>query len=66
MPHGKPAGERCVQLNEALRCAIFGRPERPAVCSAFLAEPAFCGSSGAEAMQLMRWLESSTLPEEVG
>ncbi|MFC0402948.1 YkgJ family cysteine cluster protein [Paraburkholderia rhizosphaerae] len=30
MPDGKPAGVRCVQLGDDLRCAIFGKPERPA------------------------------------
>jgi uncharacterized protein len=33
MPDGKPAGIRCVQLDDGNRCRIFGRPERPAVCS---------------------------------
>jgi hypothetical protein len=32
MPGGKPAGIPCVQLDEELRCRLFGRPERPAVC----------------------------------
>jgi Fe-S-cluster containining protein len=27
MPHGKPAGVRCVQLTNDDRCAIFGKPE---------------------------------------
>lgn len=38
MPHGKPAGERCVQLSEHNLCSLFGQPERPAVCSGFQAE----------------------------
>ncbi|PAS17689.1 hypothetical protein CGT75_04930, partial [Vibrio cholerae] len=28
MPNGKPAGVRCVQLNEDNLCQLFGRPER--------------------------------------
>ena len=32
MPRGKPAGVRCVQLDDEQRCRLFGRPERPAVC----------------------------------
>ncbi|HEY1089990.1 MAG TPA: YkgJ family cysteine cluster protein, partial [Burkholderiaceae bacterium] len=32
MESGKPAGVRCIQLDDADRCKIFGRPERPAVC----------------------------------
>ena len=60
LPDGKPAGVRCPQLADDYRCRIFGRPERPAVCSAFQAEPMFCGSDRDEAMALMRWLETST------
>jgi len=33
MPNAKPAGARCVQLDADNACAIFGRPERPAVCA---------------------------------
>ncbi|GAK84964.1 hypothetical protein JCM19238_2544 [Vibrio ponticus] len=28
MPNGKPAGVRCIQLNEHNLCKIFGQPER--------------------------------------
>ena len=38
MPNGKPAGVRCIQLDEQDRCKIFGRPERPAVCVALRPE----------------------------
>ena len=60
MPQGKPAGVRCVQLTAENHCAIFGQPERPAVCAAFSADPAVCGSSTAEALHLLGWLEQST------
>tara|TARA_R100001244_G_scaffold129219_1_gene100491 strand:- start:13953 stop:14147 length:195 start_codon:yes stop_codon:yes gene_type:complete len=60
MPHGKPAGERCVQLSADNYCGLFGTPERPAVCSAFLAEPEVCGSSREEAIRFIGWLEQST------
>lgn len=60
MPGGKPAGVRCVQLGDDNLCRIFGKPERPAVCLAFQAEPAFCGADRAEAMALIQWLESAT------
>lgn len=59
-PHGKPAGERCLQLDTDNRCRIFGRPERPAVCLAFAADPEFCGSNRQEAMARMHWLETAT------
>jgi hypothetical protein len=36
MPHGKPAGLPCVQLDEEMRCKVFGKPERPAFCCGLL------------------------------
>lgn len=60
MPHGKPAGVRCIQLNTDNFCTIFGQPERPAVCAAFTADAAVCGSDRAEAIHLLGWLEQTT------
>ena len=57
MPEGKPAGARCVQLDEQNRCRIFGQPERPAVCGAFQAEPLICGESQGEALAILGELE---------
>ena len=62
MPAGKPAGVACVHLDAALRCRLFGLPERPAVCAQFQAEPAVCGSNRDEALQIIRWLEDASLP----
>jgi Fe-S-cluster containining protein len=61
LPHGKPAGVRCVQLGEDLRCRLFGLPERPAVCSSFKSMADVCGMSGSEALLLLSGLEASTL-----
>ena len=60
MPNGKPAGQRCVQLNAANQCLLFGLPERPAVCSAFNADEQVCGKTDSEALQLLTWLEQVT------
>lgn len=60
MPLGKPAGERCLHLSVDNLCALFDKPERPAVCSAFGADAAVCGSSWEEALQLIEWLEEET------
>jgi hypothetical protein len=60
MPLGKLAGERCVQLSAENHCVLFGKPERPAVCSTFSAEPDTCGTHREEALQLLGWLEQST------
>jgi len=60
MPGGKPAGARCVQLTDDLRCAIFGRPERPAVCSSLRPAAEMCGSSAREAYEGLSRLERAT------
>ncbi len=62
MPNGKPAGVRCVQLSADNRCLIFGRPERPDVCSRLRAEWAMCGESAADAMRYIAALELKTQP----
>lgn len=60
MPAGKPAGVRCVQLDEADRCRLFGRPERPAVCVSLRPHDEMCGESRAQAMRWLGWLERET------
>jgi uncharacterized protein len=62
MPHGKRAGERCVHLDDAMRCRLFGQPERPAFCGDLRAEPAMCGDSAHEAMRILTELERRTRP----
>lgn len=62
LPDGKPAGLRCVQLDAANRCLIFGRPERPAVCSSLSPSPAMCAESSAQAMIWLTRLEKETAP----
>ncbi|CAI3788864.1 hypothetical protein AHFPHNDE_02544 [Pseudomonas sp. MM227] len=60
MPLGKPAGQRCVQLSLDNLCALFGLPERPAVCSAFHADPEVCGDSDQDAVRILGWWEQMT------
>ena len=62
MPHGKPAGTRCIQLDSANRCRLFGKPERPAVCRSLRPEPAMCGTSRAHALALLAALEAASAP----
>lgn len=57
MPEGKPAGVRCIHLSDAGLCQLFGKPERPDICSSFRAEKAICGSSKKEAIQNIAHLE---------
>lgn len=63
MPHGKPAGVRCVQLGDDLRCAIFGQPERPACCSGLQPQTEMCGSNRTEALAWLTQLEVMTRPQ---
>ena len=62
MPHGKPAGVPCLQLDEHLRCRLFGRPERPAVCKALKPSLEMCGTSKEHALTWLRRLERLTTP----
>lgn len=62
MPHGKPAGTPCIQLDEKGRCRLFGRAERPAVCSSLQAQPEMCGDSKPHAMRFISALEAATRP----
>jgi Fe-S-cluster containining protein len=60
MPQGKPAGVRCVQLLPDFRCALFGQPERPAVCVSLRPGPAMCGTNRDAAMEYLTALERAT------
>lgn len=62
MPHGKPAGVPCVQLDAVGACRLFGQPDRPAVCSGLKPSLEMCGSSRAEAMRWLTRLEAATAP----
>ena len=60
MPHGKPAGIPCVQLLPDYRCALFGRPERPAFCADLRPVKEMCGASREEALAYLTALEQQT------
>jgi Fe-S-cluster containining protein len=61
MPHGKPAGVRCVQLDDANRCRLFGSTQRPAVCIGLRPEIEMCGDTQEHAMVFLARLEQATL-----
>ena len=63
MPHGKPAGVPCVQLDEKLRCKVFGKPERPALCGGLQPELEMCGESRSHALVWLSHLEQATRPQ---
>jgi len=62
MPHGKPAGVPCVQLDEALRCKLFGRPERPLCCGGLQPSAEMCGADRDAALLWLTQLEQATRP----
>lgn len=72
MPNGKPAGVRCVQLNDDNLCKIFGKPERPAFCGSLQPSLEMCGGESLGhktsaqareyAMTWLRQLEKLTRP----
>jgi Fe-S-cluster containining protein len=62
MPDGKPAGVRCVQLDDANRCRLFGHPERPSVCASLRPTFAMCGASRDDALRFLDALEIATSP----
>jgi Fe-S-cluster containining protein len=57
MPGGKTAGMRCIHLLDNNKCALYGNPSRPKVCSDYKAEPEFCGSTREEALKILSMLE---------
>ena len=62
MPGGKPAGVPCVHLDEAMRCRLFGQPERPAFCGGLQPSAEMCGDSRDAALLWLGRLEQATQP----
>lgn len=60
MPNGKPAGIRCVQLDESYLCRLFGDPRRPSVCAQFHFDRELCGSNRSQALERIASLECGT------
>ena len=62
MPNGKPAGVACAQLDDELRCKVFGQPQRPTFCGGLQPSDEMCGNSREEAMVWLSRLELATQP----
>jgi len=62
MPLGKPAGVRCIQLDDNNRCMIFGKPERPAFCIGLQPSIEMCGDTQEQAIAWLTRLERLTAP----
>jgi uncharacterized protein len=62
MPDGKPAGVRCIQLDDENRCRLFGKPERPAFCGGLQPSLEMCGQNQEHAIAWLSQLEILTKP----
>ena len=62
LAHGKPAGMPCPHLDDALRCRLFGLPERPAVCRSLAPSAEMCGDTRVYALHFLERLEFATRP----
>lgn len=62
MPDGKPAGVPCVQLDEQMRCKVFGDPRRPAFCGGLQPSAEMCRGSRSEALAWLADLDRQTRP----
>jgi hypothetical protein len=62
MPNGKPAGVKCIQLDEDMRCKIFGHPDRPQVCGSLQPSEELCGDTREQALRWLGHLEDATAP----
>jgi len=60
MPEGKPAGVRCVQLDDDNLCRLFGDSRRPVVCERFDYDPVLCLDSREQALMVLAEWERAT------
>lgn len=60
MPDGKPAGVRCVQLDDDDACRLFDDPRRPSVCASLMPSGEMCGEHREAAMAYLERLERLT------
>ena len=58
MPNGKPAGMRCINLDEYNLCTVYD--QRPSVCRDFSADIETCGTNFEEALRMIGELEEAT------
>ena len=63
LPDGKPADVRCPHLTDDIRCALFGKPERPPTCVGLRPSEDMCGGSAEAAMATLVAWERLTRPD---
>ena len=54
--------ENVLELDEHLRCRLFGDPRRPAVCGSLRPSDSMCGGGRMQALEMLRELEVATAP----
>jgi uncharacterized protein len=54
---------RCAQLTADNLCRLFGRPERPVVCSSLRPSDEMCGENKEQALAWLAKVECVTRPE---
>ncbi|MCW2473451.1 MULTISPECIES: YkgJ family cysteine cluster protein [unclassified Symbiopectobacterium] len=62
MPEGKPANVRCLHLDAAMRCGLFGSPLRPAVCATLQPQAEMCMTNRDDALTYLIDLDRATAP----
>jgi len=60
MPNGKPAGDRCINLNDENLCSLHRKGEYPSVCGNFMPSMEMCGERNEHAMEYLKNLEAMT------
>ena len=58
----KRSGTPCTQLDDQLRCRLFGQHERPAVCTSLQPDVQMCGHDRHQALVYLTRLEQMTAP----
>lgn len=62
MPNGKPAGVRCVNLDDANNCTIHNTKLYPAICRSFPTDKEMCGTTNEYAYKYIEEMENTTKP----
>jgi hypothetical protein len=65
MPNGKPAGVRCINLDENNLCKIHNKKDYPDFCKGLKPSKEMCGDNNAYAYDYLMKLEELTKPKSL-
>lgn len=65
MPNGKPAGVRCVNLDNSNNCIIHNSELYPSICRSFSADIEMCGTTNEHAYKYIEELEVYTASKAI-